>query len=116
MIEVRIAPLATHAVERKQFCPLPKFPAVHRDLALIVPTSVQASELEAIIAEVGRPLLEHVVLFDRYAGQQIAEGHVSLTYSLRYRSAEKTLTDDEVTTVHHRMIEELQARLQARLR
>ena len=116
VFEVRIAPVAIHAVERKQFCPLPKFPAVHRDLALLVPTSVQASELEAVIVEVGRPLLEQVVLFDRYAGQQIAEGYVSLTYSLRYRSTEKTLTDDEVTTVHHRMIEELQARLQARLR
>ncbi len=116
VFEVRIAPLAKHAIERKQFCSLPKFPAVHRDLALIVPTSVQASELEAVIVEVGQPLLEHVVLFDRYAGQQIAEGHVSLTYSLRYRSTEKTLTDEEVTMVHHRMIEELQARLQARLR
>ncbi len=116
VFEVHIAPLAKYGFERQQFCPLPKFPAVHRDLALIVPTSVMASELETVIAEAGQPLLEHVVLFDRYAGQQIDEGHVSLTYSLRYRSTEKTLTDEEVAIVHHRMIEELQARLQARLR
>ncbi|GAK54501.1 phenylalanyl-tRNA synthetase, beta subunit [Candidatus Moduliflexus flocculans] len=116
VFEVLVAALTKYAFERKQFSPLPKFPAVHRDLALIVPTSVQASDLEAVIVEVGQPLLEHVVLFDRYVGQQIAEGHVSLTYSLRYRSTEKTLTDDEVTTVHQRMIETLQTRLQARLR
>ena len=89
---------------------------MHRDLALIIPTSAQASDVETVMAMCGKPLLEHFALFDRYEGQQIADGHVGLTYSLRYRSPEKTLTDEEVSVVHQRIVDELQARLQARLR
>ena len=116
VFEVFIAPLSKNLREKTQFRPLPKFPPVHRDLALIVPISAQASDVETVIAACGKPLLEHFALFDRYEGQQIADGHVGLTYSLRYRSPEKTLTDEEVSVVHQRMVDELQARLQARLR
>ncbi len=116
VFEVCIAPLSKNLREKTQFCPLPKFPPAHRDLALIVPTSAQASDVETVMTACGKPLLEHFALFDRYEGQQIADGHVGLTYSLRYRSSEKTLTDEEVSVVHQRMVDELQARLQARLR
>jgi phenylalanyl-tRNA synthetase beta chain len=99
------------------FSPLPKYPAVHRDLAVIAPvSSTEASEIESIILEVGQPLLEKVVLFDRYVGPQVGEGKASLTYSLHYRSQEKTLTDSEVAGIHQRIIEQLEARLGLRLR
>jgi phenylalanyl-tRNA synthetase beta chain len=99
------------------FSPLPKYPAVHRDLAVIAPTSsTEAAEIEAIINEVGQPLLEKVVLFDRYGGPQVGDGNASLTYSLNYRSEEKTLTDSEVSGIHQRIIEKLEARLGIRLR
>jgi phenylalanyl-tRNA synthetase beta chain len=107
--------VAQSSLERA-FRSLPKFPAVHRDLALIVPASVQASDVEANIAEVGKPLLENVVLFDRYVGPQISEGCIGLTYSLTYRSLEKTLTDDEVTDVHQSIVEHLNTRLRVVLR
>jgi phenylalanyl-tRNA synthetase beta chain len=99
-----------------KFCALPKFPAVHRDLALVVPESVSASEVEAAIREAGMPLLEHALLFDRYKGPQIAGEAVGLTYSLTYRSLEKTLTDDEVNQVHQRIIERLHSQLRVVLR
>ena len=99
------------------FSPLPKYPAVHRDLAVIAPTSsTEAAEIESIIIETGQPLLENVVLFDRYAGPQVGDGNASLTYSLHYRSPEKTLTDSEVAGIHQRIIEQLEARLGLRLR
>jgi phenylalanyl-tRNA synthetase beta chain len=117
LFELFLQPLVARTSLRKTFRSLPKFPAVHRDLAVIVPTtSVQASDIEAVITEMGTPLLESVVLFDRYVGPQIAEGCIGLTYSLRYRSLEKTLTDKEVSEIHQRIIHQLQVRLGITLR
>ena len=99
-----------------QFCSLPKFPAVHRDIAVVVPASVCASEVETAIIEAGKPLLEEIKLFDRYIGPQISEGAVGLTYSLTYRSLEKTLIDDEVTQIHQSIIDHLNTRLGVVLR
>jgi phenylalanyl-tRNA synthetase beta chain len=95
---------------------LPKFPAVHRDIAVVVPASVCASEVETAIFEAGKPLLENVMLFDRYSGPQIAEGAVGLTYSLTYRSLEKTLIDDEVSQIHQQIIDHLNTQLGVVLR
>jgi phenylalanyl-tRNA synthetase beta chain len=117
LFELSLEPIVRHASLQKTFTPLPKFPAVHRDLALIISaSSVQAADIPPVITEVGQPLLEQVVLIDRYVGPQIGEGNVSLTYSLRYRSTEKTLTDSEVSDVHQRIITQLEARLGVRLR
>jgi phenylalanyl-tRNA synthetase beta chain len=117
LFEIYLAPLTVHASLRQIFRPLPKFPAVYRDLALVVPeSSVQASSIEAIIEEAGKPLLEDVALFDRYVGHQISDGCVGLTYSLRYRSLERTLTDTEVSEIHQRIIDQLQSRLGITLR
>ncbi|PIE36035.1 phenylalanine--tRNA ligase subunit beta [candidate division KSB3 bacterium] len=117
VFELSIELLAARASLQKTFKPLPKFPAVHRDLALIAPASlVQASDIERMILEAGKPLLEHLILFDRYVGPQIAKDHVGLTYSLRYRSPEKTLTDNEVSEVHEHILEQLRTHLGIRLR
>ncbi len=117
LFELYLEPLVVYASLQKTFHPLPKFPAVYRDLALIVPeSSIQASEIEALIAEVGKSLLENVLLFDRYVGPQIEKGYVGLTYSLSYRSLEKTLTDSEVSEIHSAIIDQLYARLGIRLR
>jgi len=95
---------------------LPKFPAVHRDLAVVVPETVLASEIETLIRDTGMPLLDHALLFDRYVGPQISGEAIGLTYSLTYRSVEKTLTDDEVNQVHQRIIERLHSQLGVVLR
>jgi phenylalanyl-tRNA synthetase beta chain len=117
LFELSLKLLAAHSSLQRTFRSLPKFPAVHRDLAVVVQaTTVQAAEVEAIITEAGKPLLEKVVLFDRYVGPQIAAGCVGLTYALIYRSCEKTLTDEEVTQVHQCIIEQLHARLGVVLR
>jgi phenylalanyl-tRNA synthetase beta chain len=89
---------------------------VHRDLAVVVPETVQASDIEDVIRAAGTPLLESIVLFDRYVGPQISDDAVGLTYSLTYRSLEKTLIDDEVTQVHHQIIERLYSQLGVVLR
>lgn len=79
---------------------VPRYPAVLRDLAVVVPDRVPAAEVEAVIRTAGGALLSEVRLFDLYRGQGIAAGRRSLAYSLVYRAADRTLTEDEVEVVH----------------
>jgi len=116
LFELFLEQIVAHSSLERTFRSLPKFPAVHRDLALVVPASVQASDVEENIVEAGKPLLENVALFDRYVGPQISEGCVGLTYSLVYRSLKKTLIYDEVTDVHQRIVEHLNTHLGVVLR
>ncbi len=78
--------------------PLPVFPPVLRDIAIVVSQSVPAESLFATIREVGGEWLESVRLFDRFVGASIPEGWHSLAFSLVFRADERTLTDEEVNT------------------
>ncbi|PSL44042.1 phenylalanyl-tRNA synthetase beta subunit [Salsuginibacillus halophilus] len=99
-----------------KYTALPRFPAVTRDLAVVVSSSVAAGEVARIIEESGQPLLESVALFDVYEGEHIEEGKKSLAFSLRYRDPEKTLTDDEVSHVHENIVQNLERKAGAALR
>jgi phenylalanyl-tRNA synthetase beta chain len=75
---------------------LPAFPFVERDLALVAADVVPAERLLDVIRAAGGAQLERVELFDLYRGKGIGEGKRSLAYRLRFQSAERTLTDEEV--------------------
>jgi phenylalanyl-tRNA synthetase beta chain len=96
--------------------PLPTFPGVHEDLALIVDRGVPAAELTAVIRDAGRPLLKRVELFDLYEGEQVPAGKKSLAYHLTFMSSNKTLRDRDVHRSRDRILQEAQRRLGARLR
>jgi phenylalanyl-tRNA synthetase beta chain len=84
---------------------IPRFPAVLRDLAVVVEERVQAARvLSAVRAE---PLLEDAMLFDVYTGAPIPAGKKNLALALRYRAAGRTLTDAEVDAAHARIVERL---------
>ena len=102
-------------LERK-YKPLPKYPAILRDIAVVVDSDVMVGELEKVILENGEGLIENIELFDVYEGKQIESGKKSVAFSLTYRSSKKTLKDEEVNKVHERIIEELERRLDAKLR
>ncbi len=87
--------------------PLPKFPAVNRDISLIVPKDVLSSHIESVIKKRGKELLESVELFDVYEGEQVDEGKKSLAYTMRFRSIDRTLTDDEVGVIWDDIIKDL---------
>ncbi|HYL07446.1 MAG TPA: phenylalanine--tRNA ligase subunit beta [Candidatus Udaeobacter sp.] len=76
--------------------PLPRFPAVERDLAVVVEEHVAAGALLAAVKESAGDLLEHARAFDEYRGAQVPEGHKSIAFTLTFRSPERTLTDAEV--------------------
>ena len=99
-----------------RFRPLPRYPAVLRDLAVVVPAAMQAAEVRAVILEVGQPLVEDATLFDVYTGAPLPEGQKNLAFALSYRSAERTLRDDEVQEAHRRIVDEVQRRLGGQLR
>jgi phenylalanyl-tRNA synthetase beta chain len=76
--------------------PLPRFPAVNRDLAVVVPEQVEAASLLSTIEAAGGELLESVRAFDEYRGGQLPPGHKSVAFSMSFRSPERTLTDAQV--------------------
>ncbi|SDX55342.1 phenylalanyl-tRNA synthetase beta subunit [Marininema mesophilum] len=96
--------------------PLPKFPAVSRDLALVVKEDIPVALLEETIREVGGALLESVTLFDVFTGAQIGEGKKNVAYALSYRAEERTLTDEEVNVLHSKIVNQLGDRFGAMLR
>ncbi|HET6983060.1 MAG TPA: phenylalanine--tRNA ligase subunit beta [Myxococcaceae bacterium] len=99
-----------------RFRPLPRYPAVLRDLAVVVPATMQAADVRAVILEVGQPLVDDAALFDVYTGAPLPEGQKNLAFALSYRSAERTLRDDEVQEAHRRIVDEVQRRLGGQLR
>ncbi|MFP2923697.1 phenylalanine--tRNA ligase subunit beta [Pyxidicoccus sp. 3LG] len=114
--ELDTEPLYAAARLVPAYQPLPRFPAVLRDLAVVVPVELPNDEVRRVILEVGKPLVEEAQVFDVYTGKPIPEGQKNLAYALRYRSAERTLTDVEVSEAHQRIVEQVKQRLGAALR
>ena len=113
--EIDVEPvLSTSRLPKAQ--PLPKFPAVERDLAVVVEEHVAAGTLLASINEAAGELLETARAFDEYHGAQVPEGHKSIAFTLTFRSPERTLTDAEVEKVMGEIKPTLEKRHQARFR
>jgi len=91
--------------------PLAPFPAVERDLALVVPDGVPAAEVEAGVRAQGGALFRGIIMFDYYRGKGVPEGYRSLAYRLRFLSLERTLTDDEIDSVVARVVDHLREAL-----
>ncbi len=91
-----------------------RYPAVLRDLAVVVPDAVEARTVLDLVRE--EPLVEDVTLFDVYRGAPIPEGRKNLAMAIRYRAADRTLTDAEAEAAHGRIVERLRTRAEAELR
>lgn len=99
-----------------KYKPLPKYPAMVRDIAIVVKEDVLVGDIEKIIMKHGLGLIESLKLFDIYRGSQIGEGLKSVAYSIVYRSYERTLTDDEVNEIQDSIIRDLENSIGAKLR
>lgn len=95
---------------------IPKFPSVLRDIALVVDKEVYVSELEKVIRKYGKKLLEEVKLFDIFEGEQIGKDKKSVAYSLKFRAADRTLTDDEINPIIDKILLQLEIECNAKLR
>jgi phenylalanyl-tRNA synthetase beta chain len=96
--------------------PVPAFPPILEDLAIIIAEEMPAGRVEAVIRAAGGKLLEAVRLFDIYRGDQVGLNHKSLAYSLTYRASDRTLTDKDATGIRQRIIKALESELGAKIR
>nr|PZN41849.1 MAG: phenylalanine--tRNA ligase subunit beta [Bacillota bacterium] len=108
LAELRWAPIVEAVTEAPGYTPVPRYPAVGRDVAMVIGQEVPAARVEAAIRQAGGDLLEEVRLFDLYQGPPVPPGKRSLAYSLTYRAPDRTLTDAEVEAVHNRVRQALQ--------
>ena len=87
---------------------VPKYPAVTRDISMMVPKEVMVGTIEEVIEKKGGAYLESFELFDIYEGSQIKSGYKSVAYSITFRAKDKTLEDNDITTAMNRIIKALE--------
>lgn len=116
LLEANITKLVKYARNNKKYVEVPKFPAVERDIAMIVDEEIQVGQIEKIITKKGKKLLESLQLFDIYRNEKIGENKKSVAYSLIFRDKNKTLSDEEINKTMESIIEELEKVLGAELR
>jgi phenylalanyl-tRNA synthetase beta chain len=114
--EVDVDRLLSHGLQPPRYRPLPRFPAVTRDLSIIVDAAVEAGQILAFLEAAQPDRLRSVRLFDVYAGQPVPPGKKSLTFALTYRADDRTLTDDEVNGLQAQLIAQLRQTFGAQLR
>ncbi|MDG0957608.1 phenylalanine--tRNA ligase subunit beta, partial [Bacillus paranthracis] len=102
--------------EETYYSAIPRFPSMTRDMAVVVTKETKAGEMKQVIAEAGGELLKDVTLFDLYEGEKMEEGKKSLAFSMNYFDPERTLTDEEVTEAHNRVLTAVEEKFGAELR
>ncbi|HEX4644851.1 MAG TPA: phenylalanine--tRNA ligase subunit beta, partial [Verrucomicrobiae bacterium] len=100
----------------KGFKPLPAFPTIRRDVAMLVPEATTHEAVLGAVKQAKPQNLESVELFDVFRGRNVPEGQKSVAYAFTYRHAERTLTDAEVNSAHEKVVEQFKQRLQAVVR
>ncbi|MFD2671288.1 phenylalanine--tRNA ligase subunit beta [Marinicrinis sediminis] len=116
VLEMKLEPLYTHASFGPDYRMLPKFPAMTRDMAIVVSDDVAVGEVIRDIRQSAGELLESVDVFDIFRGDKVGEGKKSVALSLVYRHPERTLTDEEVTQAHGQVLNKMEETYEAELR
>ncbi len=93
----------------RKYTGIAKFPAVTRDISMVMPKEILVGQVEEVIEQKGGAYLESYALFDIYEGAQIQEGYKSVAYSIVFRAKDKTLEDAEVTTAMNKILGALEA-------
>ena len=108
MFELDFPSLMRKVSEEVKFTSLPRFPSIIRDVAVVVRKEVNAGQIAGVIKKRGNRFMESVDIFDCYWGDPIPQGQKGLAFRIRYRSSERTLTDEEVNSLHQEVLERLQ--------
>ena len=98
-----------YATFDRKYTGIAKYPAVTRDISMVVPKEILVGQIEEIIEKKGGAYLERYHLFDLYEGEQIKAGFKSVAYSIVFRAKDKTLSDTEVTEAMDRILKGLEA-------
>jgi len=114
LLELDLAEILPHLPPHRPYRPLARFPAVLRDIALVVDEGVPAGKVEELVR--ANPLVTGVTLFDVYTGKPVPPGKKSLAFRLEYQSPSRTLTDEEVDQALGEALARLKQELGANLR
>ena len=114
LLEVEV--IIKAATQKRAYRPLPKFPGITRDIAVILDAGIPVGAIEKILKKKGGKFMESYSLFDVYTGAQIGESKKSVAYSLVFRSLERTLTDSDIQSAYSDIIAALEKELGALLR
>ncbi len=114
LFEINLTALLPYTIGHKVFQPIQRFPAVVRDIALVVDVGLSHRQVVDVIR--GFPLVQKVALFDVYSGKQVPVGKKSLAYRLTFQSSTHTLTDEEANKVQQQILAKLSSELGASLR
>jgi phenylalanyl-tRNA synthetase beta chain len=108
--------LLTSKLEPVKYSPLPRFPAIERDLSIIVDETITWQTIDNAIRQLKISELEHIEFGELFRGKQIPKGQKSLFFTLRYRSNDRSLTHEEVDGCQQKVMALLEANCQAKLR
>jgi phenylalanyl-tRNA synthetase beta chain len=114
--EVYLEDILENICLERKFEPIAKYPAVIRDLAVIVKSDLSTEEIINEIKKTGKDLIKEVVLFDVYEGKQIPSGYLSLAFSITYQAEDRTLVDKEVDEIQTQIQKILVENLKAQIR
>ncbi len=113
---IDIEPLVRNTSLKPEYKQLPKFPAVSRDIAVLVDDEILVKQIEKLITSKAGKILEEIKLFDVYKGKQVPDGKKSVAYNITFRASDRTLTDEEVGKAMNDIIKALSDKLGAQLR
>ncbi len=114
--ELELDTISQYADFTVVYSPIPRYPSVARDVAVVVNRTVTAGELMAKIREIGGELLESVQVFDLYTGERLGQDKKSIALSMVLRHAERTLTEEEITAAYTAVLTGLETGFGAELR
>ncbi len=114
--EIDAEMLLKHKNTAWKYAPLPKYPAMVRDIAVVVEDNILVGDMISDIEKINPLLIEDVKLFDVYKGEHIEDGYKSCAFSVTYRNKERTLKEKEVEKIHKKILEELAGKYDAKLR
>jgi phenylalanyl-tRNA synthetase beta chain len=107
LFELDFEKLLQYAPRRITTRALPRFPAVERDVAIVVDRDFASQQIVSWIQNLGEALIEHVEVFDQYVGAPVPETKKSLAYKISYRAEDRTLTDTEINELHQSLVDRL---------
>src|SRR6185369_8130143 len=116
LAELNLDVLVDRRNSAKSFRALPAFPAIRRDIAMVLPEATTHEAVLQVVKQAKPANLDSTELFDIFRGKNVPAGQKSVAYAFIYRSSERTLTDTEVNAAHEKLVEQLKLKLQAFVR
>ncbi len=106
---IDLSEIVKYATFDRKYREIPKYPSVNRDISVVVPKEVPASAIDEMIRQRGGKILESVELFDLYEGSQIEDGFKSMAYSIVFRSSERTLAEQDISSAMKKILNGLES-------